>query len=432
MKKLTIEEKAKAYDKVSKEVKDFFEGKQKMYSNVEQTLEYLFPELAKSKDENMKNWILDELRLSYQYADGDSDRCEKLLKAIAWLEKQAEQKPIDKVKPKFHIGDTMRTLQEASNGITDGMPVVVSIDNEYYHCTNELIAIKDQDDYEFPPMNMKQNLADKVEPKFNVGDWITNKFRDICLITDIDLENSYYICESNRFDNTDGDIDLTDKAFHLWSIQDAKPGDVLTDGKKLIVIFKQFDESAYAYRQHIIAYIGLDIGGDIQVTDDTWIFKEIKPATQKQRELLFSKMKEEGYAWDKVNKKLTKKNEIKIGKTTMTKKEAIVKIKAWDFLDNDEKEILETLIPELKESEDEKIRKELIEHIKANKDADYVLFKKFSPDDVIAWLEKQGEQMTVLDELEMTLSVSEDDYLRSNIEKLIKELKRRNNNESKN
>ncbi len=50
------------------------------------------------------------------------------------------------------------------------------------------------------------------------------------------------------------------------------------------------------------------------------------------------------------------------------------------------------VFPELTQSEGEKIRKELIEHIKANKDADYVLFKKFSPDDVIAWLEKQGEQ----------------------------------------
>ena len=34
MKELSIEEKAKAYDKVSKEVKDFFEGRQKMYSDV--------------------------------------------------------------------------------------------------------------------------------------------------------------------------------------------------------------------------------------------------------------------------------------------------------------------------------------------------------------------------------------------------------------
>jgi len=45
------------------------------------------------------------------------------------------------------------------------------------------------------------------------------------------------------------------------------------------------------------------------------------------------------------------------------------------------------------ENEDEKIRKELIEHVKANKEADYVLFKRFSPDNVIAWLEKQGENL---------------------------------------
>lgn len=54
-------------------------------------------------------------------------------------------------------------------------------------------------------------------------------------------------------------------------------------------------------------------------------------------------------------------------------------------------EILEDIFSELKDGEDERIRKELIEHIKANYEADYVLFKKFSPDDVIAWLEKRGE-----------------------------------------
>jgi len=54
------------------------------------------------------------------------------------------------------------------------------------------------------------------------------------------------------------------------------------------------------------------------------------------------------------------------------------------------------IFPELEKSEDEKIRKELIEHIKANKWADYVLFQKFSPDDVIAWLEKQGGQKPVI------------------------------------
>lgn len=64
--------------------------------------------------------------------------------------------------------------------------------------------------------------------------------------------------------------------------------------------------------------------------------------------------------------------------------------KAYLYAQTDStKAVLEEILPELAESEDEKIRKALIEHIKANKWADYVLFQKFSPDDVIAWLEKQ-------------------------------------------
>lgn len=77
-----------------------------------------------------------------------------------------EKKELKKiVAPKFKIGDTMRTLQEASNGITSGLPVIVSIDNEYYHCNNELIAIKNQDNYEYPPMNRRQNTAWSEEDK---------------------------------------------------------------------------------------------------------------------------------------------------------------------------------------------------------------------------------------------------------------------------
>ena len=86
-------------------------------------------------------------------------------------------------------------------------------------------------------------------------------------------------------------------------------------------------------------------------------------------------------------------------------------------------ESLSYVFPELRESKDERIRRELIEHIKANCESEFVLFQKFAPDDVVAWLESQGEQRSILDELEMTLSVSEDDYLRSNLEKLIKEFK---------
>ena len=48
-------------------------------------------------------------------------------------------------------------------------------------------------------------------------------------------------------------------------------------------------------------------------------------------------------------------------------------------------------VPELVESEGERIRKELIEHIKSNCETPFVLFEKFSPDMILSWLEKQGK-----------------------------------------
>ena len=83
--------------------------------------------------------------------------------------KKIEQKPIDKVEPIFEVGDTMRTLQEVSNGITSGLPVVVSIDNEYYRCNNETIAIKDQNNYEYPPINKKPTAWSEEDERLYRG-----------------------------------------------------------------------------------------------------------------------------------------------------------------------------------------------------------------------------------------------------------------------
>lgn len=76
-------------------------------------------------------------------------------------------------------------------------------------------------------------------------------------------------------------------------------------------------------------------------------------------------------------------------------KEALERARVYHMGGSISAHIAEVIFPELAESEDERIRQELIEHIKANYEADYVLFKKFSPDDVIAWLEKQGERRSL-------------------------------------
>ena len=91
----------------------------------------------------------------------------------------------------------------------------------------------------------------------------------------------------------------------------------------------------------------------------------------------------------------------------MDYKEKVIALLNSQELSKEQKEKLENIFPELKESEDERIRKELIEHIKANKEADYVLFKKFSPNDVIAWLEKQDEKSTTIDIDKMVMEYSQ-------------------------
>lgn len=78
----------------------------------------------------------------------------------------------------------------------------------------------------------------------------------------------------------------------------------------------------------------------------------------------------------------------------MTREEAIKEIKSWDFLNKKETEAIETLIPELRESEsnDEKIRKELIEFIKWSVDRHFMredFHQAKRPSEWIAYLEKQ-------------------------------------------
>ena len=100
-------------------------------------------------------WLRDEARWTDVYGSSFES-------IFAYIEKKGKQKLAD-IKPIFVVGDVMRTKEEAKKGWKDGMPVIISIDEEYYHCTNELIAIKDQDVYEYPPMNREQKTAEWSE-----------------------------------------------------------------------------------------------------------------------------------------------------------------------------------------------------------------------------------------------------------------------------
>ena len=147
----------------------------------------------------------------------------------------------------------------------------------------------------------EQKPIDKVEPKFKAGDWVIDKQGIVHQIANV-IENvtyhtyGYDIVGGGYFnDNTEG--------VRLWTIQDAKDGDVL-DANGAPFIYKKHD------KDYVYFYCGINLAGEfIEANEfDTWNNNnnKIYPVTKEQRDLLFQKMKEAGYEWDSEKKELNK------------------------------------------------------------------------------------------------------------------------------
>lgn len=292
------------------------------------TILKLFPELEES-DYVIKQRL--RKYLEYFRCKGiDHNVCDRILK---WLDKQESTNIIpipdgchayikdrkvyiesytkttvaDKIEPKFQLGDTMRTLEEARDGFTSGMPMIVSIDDKYYHCTNESIAIKDQDNYEYPPINRKE---EKIKPKFKVNDWIVNKNGHAFLIRAI--EDNRYFFENDGYTHEKLSwvfIKNADERYSLWSLEGAEDGDILVHNK-----YNAIDDFDYIFiynKTSLLQAYGYysKEKGRAFVEDGShccpWNMTEVKPATKKQRDLLIQRMREIGCGWDADNKTIT-------------------------------------------------------------------------------------------------------------------------------
>ena len=123
------------------------------------------------------------------------------------------------------------------------------------------------------------------------------------------VDNEYYILESCDGDIVTQQIKDIDKLASVFTIKDAKDGDVLVDTlsgtRAVTILFRGINADG-----SINAYCGWN-EYTFRVTTDglgygTLSSTQYVPATKEQRELLFAKMKEAGYTWDADKKELRK------------------------------------------------------------------------------------------------------------------------------
>jgi hypothetical protein len=265
MSEFNIEEKANAYDLALNKAKTLLSKCKRVSDKASmiyraEDIENIFPELQKPEEERIKDALIELIkcneRSGYTLLNNVS-----ISSMLAWLEKQREQKPYSQMEKCINCQFNMTG-----------------------YCNGTCI------------------LKNKVEPKFKVGDWII--FNGLILYIK-EIVQGYYrtISKGGIINSYDWNID---NVARLWTINEAKDGDILRLGD-VIAIFKKYigQEKCICYCSFCEDGNGFEIpieNGENNVYGCT----NTTPATQKERVLLFQKMKEAGYTWDPDKKELIK------------------------------------------------------------------------------------------------------------------------------
>jgi hypothetical protein len=365
MKELSIEEKARAYDEAIEKAKKWHNAPNvdKIPTFGNRIIEDIFPELYESDDERIRKTLRKRI-IRYDPNNEILIKEEGISQKqfLAWLEKQGEQKSMKvyRVENEAEQKGLWRkfdgTYQPLFDMLTDGkckdLPMEDSplyreggkrwfasapsketlqkwfskkdleelVSKGFTISEFEVVGYKKVSDFEyiFTRDNIinrnylevsdiypeQKDFAPKVEPKFHEGDWVVNGKGDAFQIEAVN--NGYYVlCNGIDFD-----MSYVDKYWHLWTIEDAKAGDVLANDHNILIL----KESVYDWYTNgtpysVKAYCGIKPNGNFEIGIDNWSFcgtLHIHPATKEQRDILFQKMKEDGYMWNENKKELIK------------------------------------------------------------------------------------------------------------------------------
>ena len=309
---MTQKEKAKAYDEAIERAEkslevlgtDKCEGARQIFS--------LFPELAESADERIRKAIYDALRYLETELSWDFLSNVDILDAYAWLEKQGEQNVPSRemVLNVWELGNIWKEITKGVCNTEHGtqLEFIIKHWNEGEHYTEwlekqgERKPVNDTDE-DIVEAVKDTSILDLVEPKFHEGDWIV--WQNKC------YKVNYNGCCYELIDqdglSTSLEYGTVDENAHLFTIQDAKDGDVLVSRYNKPFIYNGNRDSF-----HIGSYCGISVEDGFKVATEKCHWTEnvnIHPAAKEQRDTLFAKMKKAGYEWDADKKEL---KEIKI------------------------------------------------------------------------------------------------------------------------
>lgn len=213
------------------------------FSEAQKAAEFIFPELKESEEERIRKKVIEVLKLNIKGAESQ---------------------------------------MQASRGVDRCF--------EIYAC-NKVIAW------------LEKQGEQKTEPKFHPGDWITNG-QLTCKVLGV-VGKSYELhLYNDDYCHFETDVQSVDEDYHLWTIRDAKDGDLIyvsTEEKGIQAIFHEYKNDTIFFHCYLCADFvqgGYMPIGSVELT---------YPLQKTHYSRFFEKMHKAGYEWDTVKKKLRNK-----------------------------------------------------------------------------------------------------------------------------
>ena len=277
-------------------------------------------DILDDKDDDTKQRIINLIKMSGEFGGFALHKWE-VDEMLAWIEKHSssqtrENNSLKQSEQKASCTTIVETGDGGINAIvTRELPTEMKtaaeslgIDSDTYNkIVDECIFGEQNDscvkDYNNIDPHFGKSI-DKTESKFKVGDWVVQKGLGIYKI--VEVCESWYEVISYK-DGIQYSIGFDkENDCHLWTIQYAKPGDVLATKAGSIFIYKEllyYKPFAYCGVDNFGVFKDCNCGNGL---DWTPYLSSVTPATKEQRTELFLKMHEAGYTFDFENKKLKK------------------------------------------------------------------------------------------------------------------------------
>ena len=194
------------YKEALERAKEWMAGKYGHYvsDTPQEIAEFIFPELKESEDDRIRKELTDYIKSKFENSCSPTPSKNILGNWIAWLEKQGEQKPVDKVEPKFNLYDWVVT--DKGDTVQIG-----AVNNGYYTLCNG--------------MDFNMSYVDKCWHKWTIkdardGDVLVASDNSVFIFARVDGYGCiYHIALAN-----DGVLKINPQLTHAWeSVRGVKP-----------------------------------------------------------------------------------------------------------------------------------------------------------------------------------------------------------------